>query len=344
MSSGEDKAIASIFDINRSFLKTAMTLKYLLPLLALLGFAFASYTVVKSNKPMPVAAAVAEPAFAPFSSYIAGSGIVEAKSQNIAVGTPLDGIVDRIAVKVGDNVKAGMPLFYLDDRQTGAELVVKRADLAKARADVGVAKATINEALSLSQMAQAVTDKRAISGEELLKRNNAVQIAKAKLDSAAALVQQAEAALLSTQTTQNRLVVRAPVDGQVLQVNIRPGEFASAGFLNTPLLVLGNLQQLHVRVDIDENDAWRFVKSNKAVAYLRGNRQFKADLTLAYVEPFVVPKKSLTGDSTERVDTRVLQALYSFDRQQIPVYVGQQMDVFIEAENYSADNIAEPSL
>jgi len=54
-------------------------------------------------------------------------------------------------------------------------------------------------------------------------------------------------------------------------------------------------------------------------------------LKLVWVEPYVVPKKSLTGDSTERVDTRVLQALYSFDRASLPAYVGQQMDVFIEA-------------
>ena len=49
------------------------------------------------------------------------------------------------------------------------------------------------------------------------------------------------------------------------------------------------------------------------------------------VEPYVVPKKSLTGESTERVDTRVLQVLYSFSTDDLPVYVGQQMDVFIEA-------------
>jgi hypothetical protein len=45
----------------------------------------------------------------------------------------------------------------------------------------------------------------------------------------------------------------------------------------------------------------------------------------------VVPKKSLTGESTERVDTRVLQVLYKFEQSKLPVYVGQQMDVFIEA-------------
>ena len=32
---------------------------------------------------------------------------------------------------------------------------------------------------------------------------------------------------------------------------------------------------------------------------------------------------ALTGDSAERVDTRVLQVLYSFERGPWPVYVGQ---------------------
>jgi HlyD family secretion protein len=66
------------------------------------------------------------------------------------------------------------------------------------------------------------------------------------------------------------------------------------------------------------------------VAYLRGNRDIGADLTFYRIEPYVIPKKSLTGDSTERVDTRVLQVLYTFEPGEKPIYVGQQMDVFIE--------------
>jgi HlyD family secretion protein len=314
-----------------------MQLKYTLPIIAAAGFLFAAYTVVNSNKPTPVAPAVAPPASAPFKAFIAGSGIVEAKSRNIAIGTPLSEIVKTVAVNVGDKVKAGTPLFYLDDRNTRAELAVKLADLAKARAGVNEAHASLKDAQSLNDLAEAVTDRRAISAEELLKRRNALLINTAKLDSAKALVQQAEAALATTRTTLERLIVKAPVDGEVLQVNIRPGEFAQAGDLGTPLLLLGNMDQLHVRVDIDENDAWRFDKNSKAVAFLRGNRDFKTDLVPAYVEPYVVPKKSLTGDSTEQVDTRVLQALYSFDRNQLPVYVGQQMDVFIEAKDYAGD-------
>jgi len=318
-----------------------MKTKLLLPLLALAGFLFASYTVVSGNKAAPIAPAVTEPATAPYKAFIAGAGIVEAKSQNIAIGTSLSGIIKSVAVKVGDSVNAGDSLFFIDDREYSAELFTKKADLSKALADVEVAESSHADAKSLLKIAEAVTDRRAISTEELLKRRNAVMIAKAKLVSANAFVQQTKAGIANTETTLERLNVRAPVASTVLQVNVRPGEFAQAGALTTPLMVLGNLDQFHVRVDIDENDAWRFDKNSKAIAYLRGNRDFKAELTLAYIEPYVIPKKSLTGDSTERVDTRVLQALYSFNHDHLPVYVGQQMDVFIEAQENSNGDKSE---
>jgi hypothetical protein len=66
---------------------------------------------------------------------------------------------------------------------------------------------------------------------------------------------------------------------------------------------------------------------------VRGNANLKTPLTFVRFEPFVVPKKSLTGDSTERVDTRVLQVIYRIDNRSIPLFVGQQMDVFIDADN-----------
>ena len=308
---------------------------YKLPLLAAVGLGFAIFTVINSNKPTPIAPAVTEPASAPYKSFIAGSGIVEAQSRNIEIGTPLPGIVKTLNVKVGDKVKAGAALFSIDDRDARATLAIKQADLTKAKADLLIAKATLEDARTLNNLATAVTDRRAISSEELLRRHNTVSIAEARVESAKAFIQQAEANLADTQTTLNRLTILAPVAGDVLQVNIRPGEFAQAGSVNPALLVLGNLDQVHVRVDIDENDAWRFDKNRKAVAFLRGNRSFEVNLELAYVEPYVIPKKSLTGDSNERVDTRVLQALYRFDRKQLPIFVGQQMDVFIEAPDYA---------
>ncbi len=48
------------------------------------------------------------------------------------------------------------------------------------------------------------------------------------------------------------------------------------------------------------------------MAYVRGNPNLKTDLRFEYVENYVIPKRSLTGESTERVDTRVMQVVYSF--------------------------------
>lgn len=311
-----------------------MISKYLLPLLAVLGFSFGVLSVVRGNQPASVAAPAAQPAQAPFHSFIAGAGIVEAESRNIDVGTSLPGIVAELNVRVGQQVKAGAPLFRIDERETRAQLAIKRADLAKTRAEVTEAEAGLRDAQSLLNFAEAVTDKRAISSEELERRRNAALIAKAKLESARAGVKQAEAGLAASETELERLTVRAPIDGEILQANVRPGEFAPTGVMSKPLLVMGRLDALHVRVDIDENDAWRFDRNGKAVAFLRGNRDFSTELTLAYVEPYVVPKKSLTGDTTERVDTRVLQALYRFDPNKLNTYVGQQMDVYIEAQAF----------
>ena len=87
-----------------------------------------------------------------------------------------------------------------------------------------------------------------------------------------------------------------------------------------------------MRVDVDENNAWRVDKNLRAIASLRGNKEIRTDLTFVKFENYVIPKKSLTGDSSERVDTRVLQVIYSFPKGQLPVFVGQLMDVYIESK------------
>jgi HlyD family secretion protein len=207
---------------------------------------------------------------------------------------------------------------------------------------------------------KSVSDPRAFSQDDLDRRTHAVDIAKAQLaqseanlallkagswdqdlkvagadiESAKANLEAAKAQVQNDLILIDRLTVTAPVDGQIMQVKVHLGEYAPAGELETPLMLIGDLRKLVVRTDVDENDAWRLPRGAagkmRAVAYLRGNRDIGSDLTFYRIEPYVIPKKSLTGDSTERVDTRVLQVLYTFEPGNKPIYVGQQMDVFIE--------------
>ncbi|MGH7176300.1 MAG: HlyD family secretion protein [Tepidisphaeraceae bacterium] len=346
-----------------------MFTKFVLPALAVIGVIFALAVVRQGARPVPASQPVAMPAQAPFEAYIAGAGIVEASTENIAVGTLVSGVVQKIFVKIGQDVKAGQPLFEIDDRDLQAELLVRQAamaaqkqklarleslprpeDVPRARAKVAQAQAELADAKDKLDLWEKMPDRSAVSVDEMNRRRFAVDVAdavlkqaqaelalleagswKPDLEIARAEVASAEAQVKATQIAIDRLTVRAPVDGRVLQIKVRVGEFATAGVMDIPLMLLGDVKTLHVRVDVDEHDAWRLKPDAAARASLRGNKDLSTALRFVRVEPYVVPKRSLTGDSAERVDTRVLQVIYAFDRESLPVYVGQQMDVFIQA-------------
>ena len=335
-----------------------MLSKYLLPSLAVLGVGFAISTIASGSRPPEIARPVAEPARASFTKFIAGSGIVEPSSKTIAIGSPLSRCVAQVLARVGDDVAEGTPLFRLDDRDLRGELSIRltaratararlerllslpRAeDLPPAKARVAEAEARLADASNLLALAEGVSDVRAISREEVERRRHEVEAARARLDGARGELASLVAAASSVRATEielDRLVVRAPIAGTILQVNVRRGEFAPAGALETPLMLIGDLDPLHVRVDVDENDAWRFRPGAPATASIRGNGGIGAQLRFEYVEPYVVPKRSLTGDTSERVDTRVMQVVYAFERGELPIQVGQLMDVFIEVDGVPA--------
>jgi hypothetical protein len=105
-------------------------------------------------------------------------------------------------------------------------------------------------------------------------------------------------------------------------------------------MLIGDDARLFVRVDVDEDDAWRVRPAARAVAWPRGNPALRIPLRYEYTEPFVAPRTALSGQSGERADLRVLQVLYSFPRDSLPVYLGQQLEVAIEAPPAARDAAA----
>ena len=371
--------------------------KWLLPLFAVCMLVFAIYHVVQAQQKPPKPPPPVEPARTPFGRTVAGAGIIEARSQNIAVGSALPGLVMKVwapeelslparpgmmpwEALIGQQVKEGDPLFRVDDRQLKAMLAFHEANLASAQANLAkleqmprkeeldvskakkdVAKATLDLQRDLAERDAKLVGSGSVSEEEYRQRRLSQMIAQRQLLQAEsdytltkngawepdkaiarAAVKLAEAQILQDKTDLDRAIVRAPVDGVVLQVNVRPGEFVGAN-PGQALVLLGAVTDcVNVRVDIDEHDIPRFKPGAPAVASLRGAPDKKYPLTFVRVEPYVIPKKSLTGDNTERVDTRVLQVLYSLKRTDKPIYVGQQLDVFIDVGAPAQDSAAPP--
>jgi HlyD family secretion protein len=305
--------------------------KYILPIIAFGALTFGIVSMVKSQPRMEATVPPSPPPVSPYNHTVAADGLVESSSENISIGTPIADVVTEVPVVVGQQVRAGDILFKLDVRQLEADLAVRKAELEVAQTQVKVDSASYDDVKQQLDFAESLSDKRAISSEELAKRQHAVDVAQARLGESRAQVTAAAADVESVQMQIARSIIRAPIDGEVLQCKVHVGEFAPAGVTDTPLIMLGQLKPLNIRVDVDENEAWRVRPNAAAVATVRGNANLKTKLSFVRFEPYVLPKKSLTGDNTERVDTRVLQVIYRVDDNKLPLFVGQQMDVFIDA-------------
>lgn len=286
--------------------------------LAVAGVGATAVMASRMSAPTPEMTPPIDPPPKPYEVSVAASGIIETLSENVQIGVPEAGLVTKVHVRVSDSVQEGQALFTLDDRELNAQLKV---NLANAK----VAIATLRRLEDQLARLRGVNDPRAVSQDEVRTRENDVAVAQAQLEAAQAQVGQDFVRL-------SRLTVRAPRPGTILQVNIRAGEYASA----TPkdaAMILGDLDHLQVRADVDEQNAPRLQPGQTATAYVKGDTTQPIELTFVRIEPYVVPKVSLTGASTERVDTRVLQVIYSFMRpHDRPIYVGQQVDLFVKSE------------
>lgn len=321
-----------------------------LPLVALVVLTLATISIVRSQPQAVRSEPPVAPPRADFEQRVAAAGLIEPCSENISMASHLPGVVDKVLVTVGQDVKAGAALLKLDTRSLEAAHAERHGDVATRQAAVTTATARARKArASLADMqrnlkfAESVSDARSISAEEVARRRSAVEIAAAEVQAAVAEVTAAEAAVVAAQaalrsveTDLERSTVTSPIDGRVLQVRIRAGEFAPAGPSAAPWLVIGDVSNLNLRVDIDEHEAWRVRPGARAVAQVRGNSNLRVGARFVRFEPLVVPKQSLTGSSAERVDTRVLQAIYRIDDSNLPLFVGQQMDVFIDASDLKA--------
>ena len=247
---------------------------------------------------------------------LGAAGLVEAREENTAVGVPVSGLVLAVQVRPWERVVAGQPLLQLDDRELQAQLPVREAEVA-------VAAARLRQLQTRAQRIAELQASGAAPSADLDEVRDDLTVARAQLAAAEASVGQLRA-------LRDRLTVRAPIDGTVLRVNVRAGEFVAAGAQPSPF-ILGDISRLQVRADIDEQLAPRVVAGRNATGYLKGDSTRPIPLTFVRIEPVIVPKVSLTGASSERVDTRVLQVIYELAVDPArPVYVGQQIDLFID--------------
>jgi HlyD family secretion protein len=303
-----------------------MMRKYILPALAIVGAVIALLVVFWSQKKEPTPPVPFPASKSPYKHAIYGSGIIEASTENIAIGTPFILPIDTIFVVEGDTVEAGDPLLQLDTRALVAQ---RETDVCQLNA------AIVNYENFTTQFSfyERLTDKRAVSELAYEQAYYAMKEAEEQVKVSQATVKQVD-------TDIERATICAPVSGVIMQVNAHVGEvYPTVSYnytqpyvnLETALILMGTVSPLQMRIEIDEEDSWRFSNGSNATAFVRGNANINFPMEFVRVEPYIIPKTSYTGDTVERLDTRVLQVLYQFTKKDLPIYPGQLLDVYIQA-------------
>lgn len=314
--------------------------RQILPVLALIGIACAVLYIAVGLPDRSTAEPTTEPPKATGelanSARVAGAGIVEPASEVIDIGSALSGLVTDVRVAPGDRVEKGQPLFLVDARSARAQLSEANAAINEARAAIAEAQTARKTAADQLALYASLSDPAAVSRSEVIRVEGEAQAAKSRLAVARARLNAAQARASSVRTEIERLVIRAPISGEILAVNVRPGEFVATqgGGNSSPFMQMGETNPLHIRVDIDENEAARVKVGAPAIVSPRGAADTRVEAAFVRVEPQVVPKRSLTNSAAERVDVRVLQIIYALpqDKASDAFRVGQQIDAFIPAK------------
>lgn len=308
--------------------------------------------------------ALADEIAAPKRAHIVGPGRVEPESGEVDIAVELPGILEQVNVHEGDNVQSGQLLANLrngDQKQrvleAEAQLSIKQAIYDKLSAgarqeDIDQATASLVEAenslkLSFLQLnrqknlrkggytAQSALDEAQSTYDQAASRKAAAAAAlallkngtrKEDLIAARADVDLAAAQLQEAKLTLEKSILRAPFDATVLRRYKDPG--ASVTGSATPILQVGNLAKLLVRVQIDEADIAPIHTGLGAEIRVPAYPDRVFTGKVVRMSPRLGTKTISTDAPTEKRDARVLDTMIALDPgQSLPV--GIRVDCYI---------------
>jgi len=300
---------------------------------------------------------------------VVAPGLVEPLSEEVKIGSELDGKLRQMMVDEGDHVTRGQPIAILENADYAARVALAKADLAErqaelerllngarteerreAEASVHEAHAVLDSATDEWQRRRTLLDQGAISRSEFDTAEREYRVAQARLEAAnqhfalvdaaarpddrmraEAQVRAAQAGYENAQALFEKTVIRSPIDGVVLRRYRKTGESVIAKD-ETPIVSLGSTGRLRVRVDVDETDVNRLRKGQPAWvrADAYGDRHFTGHVVR--VGQILGPKNVATDRATEKLDTKILETLVELDPgQSLPV--GLRVDAYIQVDS-----------
>lgn len=298
--------------------------------------------------------------------WIQGIGYVEPASEIRRLAFKHPGILGKYTVEIGQQVKAGDTLAIQQNSEEQAAVAVAESQLTAAKAELEKVLAGVNPfEIEAKRHAQRVSNldaeyaHRKLERIEKLRGNKFASEDERDLAETEAKLKKAESQRLiaetryltnfvrevdkevakaqvavaeaQLQTAKQRLAetfLTAPIDGTVLEKILRVGESTFAVGSPEPALLLGDMANLRVRAEIDENYALSLKQGQKAVIFGRGLGAKEIPAHVALVKKIMGKKTVFAKTATERKDIDVIQAFIEPDAA-MDVPVGLEVNVKI---------------
>lgn len=254
---------------------------------------------------------------------VVATGKIQAITQ-VEVKSKASGIVKKLLVDYGDQVKQGQVLAELDKEEIQARVNQQRASLEAAEAaahgaaadlqhakvdaegpDVPMLQRAYERAQEMAKVgvlsASALDDAQknyelAVNKQNLGKANEVV--AAAKLKQAQAQVSQARALLDQTEEEYHNSTIVSPIDGTVLSRDVEVGDAVSSilvvGSSATLLMTLGDTHEVYVKGKVDESDIAKVYMGQPARIKVESYKDRTFNGKVTKISPMGVEKDNVT--------------------------------------------------
>jgi HlyD family secretion protein len=306
-----------------------------------------------------------EKLFVPEGSFVGGQGVVEPADRETKVAAAVSGRIAVVHVKEGDRVKKGDVLVELDSEieraavaSAEADVLADEADRTRVRSgerwedrlaadeDAKAAQARAAQSQGILERTRKAHAGGAVTGDELDRaekqaaqdaasaaaaearkkaavngsRIEEVRVADAKLAASKARLAEAKARL-------EQRLVKAPIDGDILSVKVRAGEFYQPG--SDSVVVMGDTTHMRVRIDIDERDLARVAVGARVIARVPARPGENFEGKVVEIGRRMGRKNVRSDDPVERNDAKILEVVAEMNSS-AGLVVGQRVTGFVE--------------
>jgi HlyD family secretion protein len=293
-------------------------------------------------RPTPLDVQVATVGVGPLETTIDADGVTRVL-QRFQVAAPVAGQLERITLREGDAVEAGMVIarltpLALDERtreQSLARVSVAQALLREAQARVAQTDAAREQAERTAGRLEAVAGAGGFSVDalervqlEMRTAQREHEAALSRVGAATAELGAAWAALLGSSGGTDPTAVRSPASGTVLRVHEPSARAVAAG---TPLVEIGDAAGLEVVADVLSTDAVK-IPVGAPVRVMEWGGEGSLPARVRRVEPAGFVKLSALGVSEQRVNV-----LIELDTP--PAALGDGYHVGVQVVTWQADDV-----